>query len=260
MHHLGSFIFLGTGASTGVPVISCTCFVCLSVDPHNKRRRSSGLLKIRGKTILIDAGPDFREQALKYHIHHLDGALITHAHYDHIAGFDDLKVFSFQKKPLNCLLSDSAYIELKHRTSYLIDTSSSPGKTPYFHFQVLTPLDHHVQFCDLELSAVYYEQNHTVVTGYRTGNFAYLIDVKHYPSSLIEQLQGVETLVLSGLQMEPSSSHLSLDEAVELSRKIGAKMTWLSHVSHKLDHQKTNLLLPADVQLAYDGLEITILC
>ncbi|MGR3973563.1 MAG: MBL fold metallo-hydrolase [Candidatus Rhabdochlamydia sp.] len=260
MQNKGSFLFLGTGSSTGVPMISCSCSVCLSSDPNNQRRRSSGLIKIRGKTFLIDAGPDFREQALKYHISHLDGVLITHAHYDHIAGFDDLRIFSFQKKPLSCLLSDSSYAELKHRTSYLMPPSSLPGKADYFDFQVLTPLESQVQFCNLAWTAIYYEQNHTVVTGYQLGNFAYLIDVKHYQEVVIEQLQGVDVLVLTGLQFEPSSAHLTIEEAILLARKIGAKMTWLSHVSHKLDHQKTNQLLPADIQLAYDGLEITILC
>lgn len=258
----GTFLFLGTGGSMGIPVVTCRCHVCLSTDPHNHRLRPSGLLRIGGRQILFDAGPDFRQQALTYGIDRLDGVVLTHMHYDHIAGLDDLRVFYFFKhQTLTCLLSEATYHELKKRNPYFFESSSDEimGGSR-FQFQVIKEKSCIIDFCNLQWQIVSYEQNQMQVTGYRIGRFAYVMDLKHYSWDVIESLKGVEVLVLSGLRHSPSHAHLSLEEALEFSRQVGARMTWFSHISHEMDHQRANQLLPPDAQLAYDGLEISTLC
>lgn len=256
----GQFLFLGTGASMGTPVVTCKCKVCLSKDPHNKRLRPSGLLKIQGKRFLLDAGPDFREQALKYGIDSLDGVLLTHGHYDHIAGLDDLRVFYFLKhQTLPCLLSRATYHDLKMRYPYFFE--GKPDEVlggARFQFKVIDEEKGDILFCNFPWTIVSYIQNQMQVTGFRIGNFAYVMDLKEYNSTIFESLKGVEVLVMSGLRDRPSPAHLTLDEALNFSKKVGAKQTWFSHVSHELDHAETNQRLPEEAQLAYDGLEVSI--
>lgn len=255
----GSFLFLGTGASMGTPVVTCQCAVCRSQDPRNHRLRPSGLLKLEGQQILVDVGPDFREQALRYGIDRLDGVVLTHGHYDHMAGMDDLRVFYFLKKQtLPCLLSRPTYNELKMRSPYFFEGSGDDvAGGARFQFKVMDEKEGAVMFNSLPWTVVSYIQNGTQVTGYRIGSFAYVMDLKEYTPAIFEKLKGVETLVLSGLRERPSPAHLTLDEALEFARKVGAKMTWFSHVSHELDHETTNRRLPREAQLAYDGLEVT---
>ena len=258
----GRFLFLGTGASMGTPVVTCRCSVCLSQDLRNRRLRPSGLLKLDGKQFLFDVGPDFREQALRAGIDTLDGIVLTHAHYDHIAGLDDLRVFYFLKhQVLPCLLSRATYHDLKVRYSYFFD--GNPDETmggPRFQFKVVDEKECDLLFCNLPWKIVSYVQSGTQVTGFRIGNFAYIMDLKEYSETIFQSLEGIEVLIMSGLRDRPSPGHLTLDEALAFSKKVGAKQTWLSHVSHELDHAETNRRLPLATQLAYDGLEVSIEC
>ncbi len=246
----------------GTPVVTCKCPVCLSQDRCNQRLRPSGLLKIDGKQFLFDAGPDFREQALRFGVDQLDGVVLTHGHYDHIAGLDDLRVFYFLKnQTLPCLLSRHTYEEIKMKSSYFFEGSGDDiVGAPRFQFKVIDIEEGDLIFNNLPWTIVSYVQNRMPVTGYRIGKFAYIMDLKEYHPSIFEKLKGVEVLVLSGLRHRPSPSHLTLDEAVEFSRKVGAKKTWFSHVSHEIDHEETNRQLPQEAQLAYDGLEVSIEC
>lgn len=246
----------------GTPVVTCKCPVCLSQDRCNQRLRPSGLLKIDGKQFLFDAGPDFREQALRFGVDQLDGVVLTHGHYDHIAGLDDLRVFYFLKnQTLPCLLSRHTYEEIKMKSSYFFEGSGDDVTGgARFDFKVIDMDEGDLIFNNLPWTIVSYVQNRMHVTGYRIGKFAYIMDLKEYHPSIFEKLKGVEVLVLSGLRHRPSPSHLTLDEAVEFSRKVGAKKTWFSHVSHEIDHEETNRQLPQEAQLAYDGLEVSIEC
>lgn len=255
----GRFLFLGSGGSMGVPVIGCSCPVCTSNSPNNKRLRSSGLLKVQGKAFLIDAGPDFREQALKYRINHLDGILLTHTHFDHIGGLDDLRVFYFiQRHPLSCLVSQETFEELKVRYHYLMIPLQN-GKTvcTQLDFQILEGDFGKVDFQGVPIHYLTYFQAGMKVTGYRIGNFAYVSDIREYTDEVIEALKGVETLVLSALRFSASEMHFSVEEAIAFARKVRAKKTWFTHIAHDLDHDKTNELLPPDIRMGYDGLEIT---
>lgn len=255
----GEFMFLGTGGSLGVPEVGCHCGVCRSTNPENQRFRSAGLLTINDKKLLIDVGPDIRSQALTFQIERLDGVLITHPHYDHIGGLDDLRIYYFlQKKPLPCLLSRDSLSELQQRYHYMM-RPIVPGKsiTAQIDFQVLDQ-DFGVQsFLDIPIEYMTYTQTGMNVTGFRIGGFAYISDIREYTDEVIQRLQGIDLLILSALRHTPTLMHFSLDEAVAFSRHIQAKRTYFTHIAHDLDHDTTNRMLPSDIRLGYDGLELS---
>ncbi len=251
-------LFLGTGSSAGVPVIGCDCKVCLSTSPFNKRLRSSILIKNGSKNILVDAGPDFREQALKHRIKHLTATIITHVHYDHIGGLDDLRIFYFiENKPIHCMLSKASYDELKLRYFYqFLETKKNNSKTVKFEYLTLPHERGEIDFHGMHIQYMSYYQGDMPVLGLRIGKLAYLTDIRTYPESIFEDLKGVETLIISGLRHRPSLVHLSVDEALEFGKKVGAKKVYLNHIDHELDHEEENQLLPEWAELSYDGLEI----
>ena len=255
-----SFLFLGTGASMGTPVVTCKCEVCTSSDPLNHRLRPAGLLKLGDERFLIDTGPDFRHQALKYGIDRLDGVLITHTHFDHIAGLNDLRVYYFlQKKTLPCLLSQESYDELKKTHGYIFNQSKDDVMGgSRFDFKIIKKDFGVEKFGGHSWETMAFEQGGMKVTGFRLGSFAYVMDLKHFSPEIYQALKGVEVLVMSALRYKSSPAHLSMDEAIAFAAKIGAGQTWFSHIAHDVDHAKTNEQLPAGVKLAYDGLEIPL--
>lgn len=249
----GELLFLGTGGSMGVPVVACSCSVCRSSDLRNKRLRVAALLKVGGKQFLIDAGPDFRVQALTYGITHLDGLLLTHPHFDHIGGIDDLRVFNFfQKKTLPCLLSQESLDVIKTCHSYFFED----GEQERFRFQVLPQEEGAIEFEGIKWQYMSFLQKKDKVTGYRLGNIAYILDIRTFSEKIFQRLQGVDILVLSALRYESSPSHFSIEEAIEFAKKVGAKQTWLSHVAHEVDYEEGSRILPPNIHFAYDGLEV----
>lgn len=250
----GLFTFLGTGASAGVPIIGCKCPICTSASPYNHRLRPAGWLQIDGKSYLIDVGPDFRQQALKHRIDQIDGLLLTHTHFDHIAGIDDLRIYYVrQNKPVSCLLSKESFAELKLRYHYFFQMGKN--LTAQLAYQILEEARGEVHFSGLNIKYFSYRQGDMLVHGYRIGDFAYVSDIRDYDESIFESLRGVKNLVLSALRKESSHLHLSIDEAVAFARKVGARRTYLTHLSHFLDHEEANRELPSDIQLGYDGLK-----
>lgn len=249
-------IFLGTGGSAGIPVIGCSCEVCRSPDPFNHRFRPSALLQLGERRFLIDAGPDFRAQALKYHIDHLDGVLLTHAHYDHTAGLDDLRPIYYKRgQPIPVLLSPETAQEVQLRYSYLF-RSDEENFVSRFQLHMLPSSKGEVRFENVLIQYVSYVQGGMLVNGFRIGNLAYLSDIKFFSPSIFESLKGLRHLVISALRFTSSPLHLSVDEAVDFSEKIKPDRVWLTHVSHELEHHKTIAYLPDHINLAYDGLEI----
>lgn len=245
----GTFLFLGTGASTGVPVIGCHCSVC-RID---RRLRPSGLLEVAGRRLLVDVGPDFRRQALERGIDDLDGLILTHTHYDHIAGIDELRVFNLKyKKAFPTLLSKESEADLRKRYFYFFEESNSTK----LDLQVLPSERGRVDFLGIAIHYCSFTQAGMKVNGFRVGNFAYMTDVQKMDASMEEFLKGVDTLVLSALKGEESPFHLSYDQAVSLARKVGARKTWLTHLGHFLSHDEINRLLPDDVRAAEDGLKV----
>lgn len=250
--------FLGTGGSVGVPVIGCPCAVCHSTDPYNQRLRPSVLLKIAHRQFLIDAGPDFRLQALRYGITHLDGLLLTHAHHDHSGGLDDLRPIYYRREsPLPILLSHDTAKDLLLRYYYLFEPSLGQETfTPRLHLQILPDQAGQVIFEGLTIEYMTYIQGGMKVNGFRIGDLAYLSDIRHFSPTIFDHLKGLRYLIISALRYTPSPLHFSVDEAIDFAKQVGAKQVWLTHISHDLEHHQTNAYLPANVSLAYDGLEI----
>ena len=250
--------FLGTGGSVGVPVIGCSCTVCHSTNPFNQRLRPSVLLQLANRQFLIDVGPDFRMQALRYGMMTLDGLLLTHAHYDHTAGIDDLRPICFRREsPLTVLLSTETAQDLQTRYYYLFQPHPAQEIfIPRLHLQLLPDQEGEVFFEGFLIQYVTYTQGGMSVNGYRIGNLAYLSDIRHFSSSIFERLKGVKYLIISALRFTPSLLHFSVDEAIDFARELKAERVWLTHISHELDHDQTNAYLPANISLAYDGLEI----
>lgn len=246
----------------GVPVIGCQCKVCASDSPFNKRLRSSVLISVNDKTFLIDAGPDFREQALKYCIKHLDGVILTHAHFDHIGGLDDLRVFYFIKhKPLPCLLLQETFDELEIRYDYLMrPPQKGHSLSAQFDFHVIDKPFGAVNFEGLESKCLTYYQGGMKVLGVRLGNLAYVLDIKQFTEAVFTSLQGIDILILSALRYSPSEMHFSIDEAIAFARKVGAKKTYFTHISHDLEHHETSAKLPKGIALGYDGFELDFQC
>lgn len=255
---LGSITLLGTGSSMGIPVVGCDCEVCRSNDPKNTRNRCSALVRYQGKNILIDCGPDFHQQALHQNLKDLHGVIFTHAHFDHIAGLDELRLFNFRsKKALPALASRYTFEELRKRFSYLFEERKKEGNfTAQFDFTILTEDSGQESFQGLPLSYVTYRQGTTQVSGFRFGDFAYISDIKFYSDSIFRELSGVKTLVVSALRERTSHVHLTIDEAVEFAAKTKAKQTYFIHMDHEVEHNATNAKLPTGVELAYDGLQV----
>jgi phosphoribosyl 1,2-cyclic phosphate phosphodiesterase len=254
------FTFLGTGASVGIPMIGCDCSVCKSKDPKNNRMRPSALLQINNKNILIDAGPDFRAQALKYGIKHIDLLVLTHSHYDHTAGLDDLRVFYFlDKKPIRCLLSEENLKELQQRYFYFFNPIDHVTTVDMkFDFHTFDEDFGEFDLDGINFSYFSYMQLQTIVYGIKINDFAYVTDIKSFSDELITFLKGTKTLVISAIEKKATRAHFGIDDAISFAREVGAEKTYLTHIDHDIDYEKISKTLPKDVKLAYDGLELKI--
>lgn len=254
------FLFTGTGGSVGIPVIGCSCAVCLSSSPENKRQRTAGILFAQGKTILVDVGPDFRAQMLAHKIPSVDGLIITHTHADHTAGFDDLRVFFFrQKGPIPCLLSAESLEDMRQRFHYVFPPfAKNTIKQMTIEPHVLEHDFGRASIVGVPLLYFSFYQNQMKIMGFRYKDFAYLTDIQEYTKEIFAPLQGVKTLVLSALRKGHSNSHFTVADAVKFAHEVGATKTWITHISHELEHDSTNSELPEHVRLAYDGLEVPI--
>jgi phosphoribosyl 1,2-cyclic phosphate phosphodiesterase len=253
----GKLTFLGTGASTGVPVIDCYCDTCRSVNVKNKRLRSSAFLTLGNKTLLIDASPDLRQQALTFRISAPDAVFLTHTHYDHVGGLEELRVYNFQKKkPLTCFLSSESYENVKKMFYYHFVPRCPEGNfSAQFDFKVLTSHNGHFSYAGGDLRYFTYYQGKMPVLGLRIGELAYVTDIKEYNESIIQELYGVKTLVVSASGFERTRVQMTIDEALLFREKVAASCMFLTHLSHDVEYAKVSPLLPNGVFLAYDGFE-----
>lgn len=244
-------LFLGTGPANGVPVIGCGCDVC----KKTKRLRPSILFRIGSRNFLIDASPDFRYQALKYNIGHIDGLMITHAHYDHIGGIDDLRPLSISNA-IDTLLSKDSFEDIKRRLFYLFEKGGSFSVNLNFH--MLKGDFGKTNFQGMDISYFSYFQQNTKVTGYRFYNIAYVIDIKKYSEDIFTYLKGLDLLILGGGREGDSIFHLNFEDAILFSKKVSAKKTVLTNLDHKIDYEELSKKLPSNITLAYDGMECSL--
>jgi phosphoribosyl 1,2-cyclic phosphate phosphodiesterase len=248
--------FLGTGTSTGVPVIGCDCHVCKSDDPKNRRGRVAAMLSWDDNNVIIDTGPDFREQMLRHDVKHVEAVLYTHSHVDHLYGLDDLRMFCFRRGgPIPVYADPFTLSRIRHVFDYTFATKVEGGGTAK-----LDPIELDGPFELLGRTVVPMVVMHgsLPVTAFRVGKFAYCTDCNHVPDETMARLEGVEVLVLDALRDKPHSTHFSIDEAVAVAEKIGARQTYFVHMTHDVEHETVNAELPEGVALAYDGLQIEV--
>ena len=249
--------FLGTGTSQGVPVITCTCPVCTSLDYRDKRLRTSVHIAVEDHSLVIDTGPDFRQQMLRERIRKLDAILFTHEHKDHTAGLDDVRSFNFsQKKDMPIYGRKQVLEQIKREFAYAFAEIKYPG-VPSITTNEITNNEFNVD--GLRIKPIEVMHHKLPVFGFRIGDFSYITDTNYINEKELEKVKGSRVLVLNALQKSAHISHYTLDEAVEVAIKAGAEKTYLTHISHKLGlHAEVSTELPQNIHLAYDGLKLEI--
>jgi phosphoribosyl 1,2-cyclic phosphate phosphodiesterase len=249
--------FLGTGTSQGVPVIACDCEVCRSLDFRDKRLRVSVHLQIGDKSLVIDSGPDFRQQVLRERIKTLDALLFTHEHKDHTAGMDDIRAFNFfQGKAIPVYGRPTVLEQLQREYAYVFSEHQYPG-IPRVQLQPIANEPFVVE--GIEVIPVEVLHYRLPVYGFRIGDFTYITDANFIADGELEKVKGSRVIVLNALRREPHISHFTLDQAVELLRDLQPEKGFLTHISHQMGrHAEVDKLLPPNVHLAFDGLKIEL--
>jgi phosphoribosyl 1,2-cyclic phosphate phosphodiesterase len=247
--------FLGSGTSQGVPIIACSCDVCTSLNPKDKRLRSSVLIQLGDKNIVVDTGPDFRQQMLNCKIKHLDAILFTHAHRDHLAGLDDIRGFNYiMKQAIDVYCEDIVEAAIKKEFFYAFTEPKYPG-VPEMNLHTITSQPFSLFNTQIEPIRVFHYK--LPVLGFKINNFVYITDANRIEEQEIEKIKGCDVLVLNALRREHHISHFTLQEAIDMSKRIGAKQTYFTHISHQLGfHDEVENELPNNIHLAYDGQEI----
>ena len=247
--------FLGTGTSQGVPMIGCGCEVCKSQDPRDKRLRASVLVEHEGLRVLVDAGPDFRYQMLRAGVSSLDAILLTHNHKDHTGGLDDIRAFNYHEKRATQIYCEK-YVEesLRKEYSYAFEEIKYPG-APEWDVHIIDENPFTIK--GVEITPIRGRHFKLPVLGYRFGNIAYCTDMNHIPEEEYSKLQELDHFIINCVRRGRHISHYSLEQAIEVAEKVGAKHSWLTHLSHQLPcHEKLTKELPEGILPAFDGLAI----
>jgi phosphoribosyl 1,2-cyclic phosphate phosphodiesterase len=247
--------FLGTGTSQGVPVIACYCSTCLSSDLHDKRLRASVLLETDDVNLVIDAGPDFRQQMLREHVTRLDAIILTHEHKDHISGLDDVRAFNYKSQDaIDIFCEDRVQKVIKREYSYVFSEYQYPG-IPKMRLNPVPEQGFNIRKMQILPVRVFHYR--LPVYGFRIGNFAYITDSNYIPEESKEKLYGVKYLVINALRKEKHISHFSLREAIDVIREVSPKKAFITHISHQMGlSNEVSKELPPEIMLAYDGLSI----
>jgi phosphoribosyl 1,2-cyclic phosphate phosphodiesterase len=253
--------FLGTGTSFGVPQVGCDCAVCRSADPRDRRTRSGAIIQAGGRTILIDTPPELRLQLLGAGLGQVDAVLYTHEHADHVNGIDDLRIFSVrQREPLRCFGPAEALARIREGFRYIFDDQVRPFEGTSKPRLELCPIEAGVELevAGIRVLPLAFEHGFVRVYGYRFGPIGYLTDVKAVPEPARRRLAGLQVLVLNALWWRQHPTHLSIGEAIETARGIGAERTFLTHLTHETGHAELERQLPPGIAPAHDGLTIEV--
>lgn len=248
-------VFLGTGTSQGIPVIGCKCPICNSTDSRDSRLRTAFFLSVNGVHFVIDAGCDFRQQMLNNKITSLDAILITHEHKDHLAGLDDIRPFNFMKyEPLPIFAEKRVVEAIKREFHYAFAENPYPG-SPMMNIQEIA--EQSFEYKGISIQPLRVTHLKLPILGYRIGQFAYITDASYIPDETMELLRGVEILVINALRFKEHYSHFNVAQALDVIQTIAPKRAYLTHCSHDIGfYTETSKILPKNVFLAYDGLQI----
>jgi len=252
-----SLTILGSGTSTGVPVLGCGCEVCRSDLPRNQRTRCSALLNWAGRSILIDTSTDFRQQGLRTGLKQVDAVLFTHTHADHVHGIDDLRTLSPERgAAIPVYGSNQAMARIRQGFGYIFQGGGAPGYRPRLD---LRPVEAPFELFGRQVTPVPLEHGTEQCLGYRVGDLAYLTDCSHVPVGSMSLLDGLKVLVVDALRFTAHDKHFTVDEAIALARTLNVPRTVLTHLGHDVDYTRHGANLPAGVEFAYDGQQLTLL-
>ncbi|HEV2288102.1 MAG TPA: MBL fold metallo-hydrolase [Candidatus Acidoferrales bacterium] len=247
---------LGSGTSMGVPTLACRCSVCRSADPRDQRTRPSVLLSYNGRNVVIDTTPDFRLQALRSEIDHLDAILYTHAHADHILGLDDIRPFNQkQRSAIPVYASDETIAILRRTFAYIFEPQTAESSVPQIEIHAIKePFN----LFGAHITPVPVRHGPLTVLGFRIGTIAYLTDFSSIPETSGPMLGGLDHLILDALRYTPHPMHSTVDQSLAIVRELAPRHAWFTHICHDLGHEATNAKLPQNVQLSYDGLSFEV--
>ncbi|MEO6914653.1 MAG: MBL fold metallo-hydrolase [Chitinophagaceae bacterium] len=248
---------LGTGTSSGVPMIGCECEVCTSTDKKDNRLRTSILVKSANTTLVVDTGPDFRYQMLRANVKRLDAVLFSHPHKDHVAGLDDIRGYNFfMQRPMNVYANSLTQEALKREFSYAFADKKYPGVPD---ITMHTIADQNFQVGEIPVVPIWVWHLKMPVLGFRFGNFTYITDANRIDAGEMKKIEGSEVLVVNALRKEKHISHFNLEEAIALARELKIPRTYFTHISHQMGrHADVERLLPEGIHLGYDGQEIEL--
>lgn len=249
-------IFLGTGTSHGVPMLGCDCKTCLSTNFKNKRYRSAVIIKTNKLTILIDTPPELRLQLMRANITNVDMILYTHAHADHLMGFDDIRgINRLYGQIIPCYGNKETITEIKHVFSYVFKSKQIGGGLPQVVFK---EIKEELEFADTKIIPLAIKHGSLDILGYKIGKLAYITDCSFIPSKTFKQLADVELLIINALRFKKHSTHMNIEEALAVIKKLKVPQAYLTHIAHNIEHESVNKTLPENVQIAYDTLQISI--
>ena len=250
--------FLGTGTSQGVPFIACKCRVCSSQNIKDKRLRTSLLIETKSTKVVIDSGPDFRQQMLRSHVDNLDAIIFTHGHKDHIAGLDDVRAYNhIQQDAMNIYADELTQTNIKKEFSYIFDNQQYPG-VPKVNLNTISP-DMKFRIKEIEFETIQVTHYKLPVLGFRFNDFTYITDANFISAEELKKINNTKYLVLNALREEPHISHFTLAEAIDIAQKVKAQQTYFTHISHQLGlHDEVEKKLPQNIKLAYDLLTFEI--
>lgn len=248
--------FLGTGTSSGVPMVACHCDICRSTDSHDKRLRSSILVQSKTTTIVVDTTPDFRTQMLRENVDKLDAVIFTHPHKDHVAGMDDVKAFCyFQQKPMDVYANEMTQKALVREFPYVFEKEKYPG-VPEIKVHTISEKEPFV-IGDIKVVPILVYHLHMPVLGYRFGDFTYITDANRVEEEQMKKISGSKILVLNALRKSPHISHFTLQQAIALVKELKVPEAYFTHISHQLGkHADITKELPEGIHLAFDGLQL----